>query len=115
MPTVEIRKATRDDMVSYYGSIPASMKALVATIDGEIIGIAGLRYTPYGLIAFSEMKPGAEKYPVSTMRCAKMLVELIRETEAPVFALAGNKTTAPKFLARLGFVPTISGAYLWEH
>lgn len=112
---VEIRQATREDIAAHYGGVPASMRAIVAVVDGEIMGIAGLRYTPYGLVAFSEMAPGAERFPVSTMRCARMLVQMIRQCQAPVYAMAGNDKTAPKFLARLGFVPTISGAYLWEH
>lgn len=112
---VEIRPATRDDMIAHYGAVPASMRAIVAVADGELLGIAGLRYTSHGMIAFSEMRPGAERFPVSTMKCARHLVRLIEQCHAPVYAVAGNDKTAPKFLARLGFIPTTSGAYVWAH
>lgn len=102
-------------MIAHYGAVPASMRAIVAVIDGELMGIAGLRYTPYGLVAFSELKPGMEKYPVSIMKGGRMLVKMIRESDAPVYAV-GRLPTAPAFLQRLGFKPAQNeGTFVWEH
>lgn len=114
MAVVELRAATRSDLLEFFGAVPASMRAIVARVDGEIMGIAGIKYTAAGLVAFSDAKPGAERFPVSMVRMARMLVKIMGDIEAPIYALS-SQPTAPALLERLGFVQTQNPeVYKWH-
>lgn len=112
---VEIRPATQEDAESYFGSVQNSMRALVVVADGKPIGMAGIVYTSGGMMAFSDAKPEASKYPVTIMKCARRLMQWVRESSVPVYAMCGNDQTAPSFLRHLGFAETEKqGVYLWQ-
>lgn len=106
MTNPEIRYATRQDWINFFGKPPDhSVRALVGVVDGEILGIAGLEYAGEQMTAFSCYRPESKKYPLSTMKMGKRLVKMIENYGKNVLALADkDEPTAPDFLERLGFV-----------
>ncbi len=115
MPAPVFRPATAADLIAFYGRPPpASVRALVAILDGRPVGVAGIKYERGAdggklLVAFSDMGPELRAYPVAVMRAARRTMALLRGR--PVIALASPaEPNAPAFLARLGFVHAASTA-----
>lgn len=74
----------------------------MAERDGEILGIAGLHYTPEGVEIFSDIEDELRAHPFFLYRTAKKVVKMA--DGLPAFSVQGEYETAPKFLNRLGFV-----------
>lgn len=90
------------------------MQAVVLDVDGEILAVGGIYYEGSRIIAFSDLKPGAEAYKKSIMRGTKMILELMRKKRRPVHAVRDPEiSTAPGFLAHLGF-EQVGDYYEWH-
>jgi len=114
-PRPVIRPATAADLIAFYGRPPpASVRALVAILDGRPVGVGGLKYEGGAdgetlLVAFSDLRPELRAYPVAIMRAARRVVASMQGR--PAIALADPaEPGAPAFLARLGFVHAASTA-----
>lgn len=98
------RYATREDVARWYGSVPATMRALVIEDDGELIAIAGLAPDGFVTQAFSEVKPRAKQHPVALGRMAAAFAKMLEAAAAPVMALCNaDEPTSPGLLRHLGF------------
>lgn len=107
-----IRYATREDLLQWFGEVPATMRAIVAEEGGEVLAIAGLANMADHVQAFSAYKPGTLQ--TTKARLAVRFAELLRETTGTVFALCSEtEPTAPGLLVRMGF--TNQGGKVWCH
>lgn len=104
-----IREATAGDLEAYYGERPKrSMKAYVAVLDGEPIGIAGVTYDLRGRDArvklFSEMKPEMRPYRKAMVKGARLMLKAFG---VPGMVAVANpeERGSGRFLAKLGFIP----------
>lgn len=113
MTAVEIRPATAEDVRSFYGAPEGqTVRALVAVLDGEIVGIGGLRYQGDSVVAFSKLAPAIRSRRKDIVRGARAVMQMIERRGKPVMAAAEpTEPNAPSFLARLGFeqVATVEG------
>jgi hypothetical protein len=101
---VEIRTATQKDAEMFYGGKPlVSMRAYVAVLDGEPIGIGGVCRQDNHMVCFSEMKPEMRKHKKDIVRGYHKIFEIVRMYNT-VFAIANrNEKNAKKLITRLGF------------
>jgi len=106
------RPATQDDVERWYeGSSPSTARAWVVTLDGRVVGLAGLALhgrPPKYYEAFAEvgeeLKPHLHD-PVVQWAISRV-VRMIRSARLPVVALADPELeTAVPLLTRLGAVP----------
>lgn len=102
-----VRYATGADLDAYYGqgNRPSpSMRAIVAELDGEILGVAGLIYWRDQRTAISDMRPAMQDYPVTVMKAARMFARLLNQYGDGALAIASDKyPRAAEFLTRVGF------------
>ena len=105
--TSELRIASVDDVVQWYGKVPATMKAVLMLIDGKPVAIGGMMRKNGLNVAFMDMKPDASSAPFSVWKgTMKAMKEIISHSRMPVYAQVSEELpTAPAFLRRLGFVP----------
>jgi len=108
MTNCKLKIATTKDAYNFYGHMPTnSFKGIVAIEGDKVIGIGGLFYTKEGLIAFSDMKPETRKYKKAMVKGVRMIMDMVKNAEVPVYAVANDKEpTAQRLLKRLGFVKT---------
>jgi hypothetical protein len=106
MTNPNIRKATREDWLAFFGEPPKnSSRAIVGEVDGEIVGICGLRYNDGFMTAFSCLNDKGARYKFSIMKAGKMLLEMFKEHPGIIVALADpDIPTSSRFLERLGFM-----------
>ncbi len=105
-----VRYATRDDLVRWFGDVPATMRAIVSDVNGELQAIAGLATMRDHVQAFSFYRPGT--LASTKARMALWFAQMLRETAGPVFALCSEtEPTAPGLLVRMGF--TNRGNRVW--
>lgn len=101
------RTATRSDIVSFYGDIPAqTFRAWVLEDDEEIKGVAGYYAMGDMVVVFSDVKEGVPKMTI--WRQAKALMESI-----PGPAICYSNDSKP-FLERLGWEDTGDGVFKWN-
>lgn len=102
-----LRTATADDVIAWYGNIPATMRAIILEVDGEPVAIGGVMKKNGNSVAFMDMKTDAHAVPFSLWKgSVKALREIISQSRVPVYARVSDELpTAPAFLKRLGFVP----------
>ena len=108
MTKCELRTATTKDAYNFYGRMPTnSFKGIVAVEGDKVIGIGGLFYTKSNLIAFSDMKPEMRPYKKAMVKGCRIIMDMVKNAEVPVYAVANsNEPTAKNLLKRLGFVNT---------
>ena len=108
MTKCKLRQATTKDAYNFYGKMPSnSFKGIVAVEGDKVIGIGGLFYTKDGLIAFSDMKPEMRQYKKALVKGCRMIMDMVKNADTPVYAVANDKEpTATNLLERLGFVRT---------
>lgn len=102
------RVARPEDAVAYYGTqAKMSFRGYVAELDGEVVGIGGVYYANGAPIAFSEMREPMRKHKRAIAKACRMLTQLFDKIGGNVYAVAcPTEPTAPRLLAKLGFVPT---------
>ena len=95
---IEIRDATSDDLISFYGRPPpVTVRAIVALKDGVIECVAGVTMEALP-IAFSDMRPDCAG-KVTIFKTALKMVEFLKKDHPWVI----NHVDTGKFLVRLGF------------
>jgi N-acetylglutamate synthase-like GNAT family acetyltransferase len=113
-----IRPLTREDMLAFWqaGALERSVRGFVAEKDGQILGVTGLIYMPSVIIAFAEMRVDGQKYQMSIMRIAKRMQALMRESRAPIFAVADpDLPNSMAFLERVGFEQVVGRQYCFKN
>ena len=111
---MEIRAAQSEDLREWFGSVPMTMRAIVAKHDGRVLGVAGLALADDHVQAFSAYKPELRRFPVTMARAAIMFRQMLSSQRGPVFALCSEtEPTAPDLLAKLGFVA--HDERMWRH
>ena len=101
---MEIRPATRDDIVTMAGrTFPETIRALAVEHAGEVIAIAGLRLSDPKM-AFSDIKPEIKKSPRTVVELIRRVKDMISDYESAVYAIADeDEPTAPGLLEHMGF------------
>lgn len=80
-----------------------SVRALTVELDGEPIAIAGVLYTA-PLQVFSIMDDKMRSFPVTIMKTAKRLRNILASYSQPLYALASDEEqNSDEFLQRVGF------------
>lgn len=92
--------------------LPWTVKALVADLDGEIIGIGGVYYDGDRAVAFSGMKSAMRRFPMTMARGALAIMRLIGNQ--PCLAVPNpDEPGAERLLGRLGFEPFVEQVWRW--
>lgn len=101
---IEIRPATQKDAEAFYGKKPLkSMRAIVAVLDGEPIGIGGVFREDHMHVVFSEMKPEMRKYKKAILKVSYMVYDIMKRYNV-VYAVANKEEkTAPRLITHFGF------------
>ena len=108
------RTATRDDLVQWFGHVPASMRALVLEHEGEVVGVAGIAVMADHIQAFSVENEKAKGLKMAKGRMAVDFKKLLTGVNGKVFAICSqSEPTAPGLLEHLGFVP--HSGRMWCH
>jgi hypothetical protein len=102
---MQIRAATETDLRQWFdGKVPATMRAIVAEHEGQLLGIAGIAMCEDHAQAFSGYRPGMRGWPVTMGRMAVVFASMLERAGVPVIAICSEtEPTAPALLARLGF------------
>lgn len=89
------------------------MRALVAVMDGEPVGIIGLAREPLAMRFFSEFKPELQPYlrSIKIMRGIKKAMQHVKASPGFVYAVAKHDE-GKRILTRLGFVDT-GEIFIW--
>lgn len=97
MSRLTIRPATLEDFLRFYGRTPiATVRALVALLDGVPVGIGGYFMRNGTAVAFTDMHPELAGRKRDIIRCARELMAFIRASRLPMLAACkpGGKGTA---------------------
>lgn len=105
--------ATLADLVEFYGCPPEqSVKAIVFRDGGKLVAIGGVKREGGRWVAFSEIKPDANLSKMTIWRGAKVVMEMIKAMNMPIWAVAERKgESTGKFSMRLGFVHEAANQY----
>lgn len=109
-----IRPATDQDSMSLWGELQSdTIRAVVCEDQGEILAIAGLRYSK-PIMCFSEIMPRLKRSPRMILRMARLVVGMIDNTRGDVYAMADPmEPTASRFLSYVGFEHVRGRVYKW--
>lgn len=111
---MNVRYSTREDLIAWFGNVPATMRAVVVEDDGRVVGIAGLMRGADHLQAFSAIKEELRPHKRVLVRVARMVQQMIEDVPGPVLAVCSEKEpTAPGLLSALGFRHWMDG--VWRH
>lgn len=107
MGNVEVRPATRADVVAFLGECRHTIQGYVAVQDGRPIALGGLAFIEGRPIMFLDLDEPARKLKKTMHKMALSIIRASRESGRRVlFAeVDENEPTAPAWLARLGFQP----------
>tara|TARA_Y100000310_G_scaffold320331_1_gene376677 strand:- start:1245 stop:1592 length:348 start_codon:yes stop_codon:yes gene_type:complete len=82
----EIRPATRDDILAFYGRLhDHTVRAWVGILDEKIIGLGGVLFYRGSLVAFAEFTEEARRFPVTLVKACRAAVNSIGR--APIYAV----------------------------
>lgn len=111
---ISFRYATSADIDRFYGERPRpTMRAVVAMMDGEPMGVIGLAKRGEVLHAFSEYKPQIATHLkcMTVLRMIKFAVRMFEEAKLPIYAMAESDNG---LLERLGFERVREDLYRWR-
>lgn len=116
MARVEVAPASRADVEEMIGSVPATMTAVAARLDGRIIGIGGLYFQHGRAVAFCDIEPEMKRFPVLLHKTALRALRDASVRYRYIFAtVSRDEKNARRWLERLGFEPLgNSGVMLWR-
>jgi hypothetical protein len=97
-----LRPATAGDIKAFYPTQGVTMRAIVAELAGEPVGLAGLAYPPGGVIVVSVVRPALRAFPLAILAGAKIVTGWARDAGALAIA-EPDYPDAPRLLEWLGF------------
>lgn len=103
---LEIRPLTADYIMEFHGlsAMPYSARGYAFFLDGDLVGMGGVRFHGPYFIAFSDIKENVKVEKATVYRCALEVMKLIRDMGIKTVAICNNDVpSAPKFLAHLGY------------
>lgn len=110
-----MRYASAADILAFYGE-PArgTVRALVAEMDGEVVGIIGIVREPQWGLFFSEFKPALQVQlkSITIMRAIKRALTFCDDYRGPVLAIAEDAESC-RIMHRLGFTHLHGAWYGW--
>ena len=111
-----IRPATKADIIVYRGKpYKESFRGIVADLDGEVLGIAGVLHTMQ-LQAFSSIKDELRKYPKTLILGAREFRKILNGYERDIYAIASKEErNSARFLEYVGFEPYHERIYKWQY
>ncbi len=112
---ITVRAAKPEDILAFYKE-PArgTMRALVAVLDGNVVGVIGIvREQLWGRF-FSDFAPALQPYlkTITIMRAVKQSLRFCDDYRGPVVAIAKDAESC-RFMHRLGFTHLQGAAYAW--
>jgi hypothetical protein len=114
-PTITTRYARDEDVYAFWERpIPGTLRALVAEMDGEIVGVIGIvREGGIGKY-FCDIRPELMPYLTSMpiMRAIKKSMEWVEAYQGPLVAVAEHAEGC-RILNRLGFTHLEGALYGW--
>lgn len=115
-----IRPATREDVEAWYGKgQKRSLRAIVGTLDGEVVAIAGVYRDKEFMVGIAGLKPHARHRKRDAVRMAREGVKLLQNYSLVVAFADKDEKTADGLIGHLGFEhvgPTEYGEmYLWTN
>ncbi len=112
--SVVLRPATKADIIAYRGkTYKESFRGIVAELDGEILGIAGVLHTA-NLQAFSSIDDKLRKYPKSLVKAAIMFRDILNSYDSTIYAKADeHEKNSTGYLEYVGFEPYSERIYKW--
>lgn len=112
---VNLRPANREDLDQFEHYRP-TVEATVAELDGKLIAVGGFAFLQGMVFLFLELKPEARRFKVTMHRMALAMIEKAKRRGFKfVYAQTdGTEPTAPRWLARLGFIEIGIGLYRWQ-
>lgn len=115
MTRLDVRIATKSDFIELHGRAPAyKMRAYSASIDGRVVGMAGIQYVNGHSIAFCDTGYEIKKYKVSLWKFALKSLELLSDERRPIYSFADpNEESAHRWLERIGFEQLEGDEYIW--
>lgn len=107
MKKCEIVYTTSEHVKQFFGDQSFQrLRGFSGIVDGEVIGLAGIRYDGNRMILFSDMKEKARNYKKDIVKMIHVLKDMLKEYSYPVFAIAcKNEMLSEKILVKLGFKP----------
>ena len=106
--------ATPELLREFYGHEPGrSMRAFVGMLDGKPVACFGVYYCDDKLVLFSDIRDEARPFKKSLVQGAFKVRDLMKELNAPVYAVAGCVDGAVRLLERMGFQRE-SDMFVWR-
>ena len=118
---IDIRAATQKDVEAFYGGKPLkSMRAFVAVLDGQPIGIGGIFREEHMHVVFSEMKPEMRKYKKAILKISYLVCDIMKQYNVVYAVASKNEESATRLITHFGFrlVEINSegeGVYVWHN
>ena len=110
-----VRDATREDMLAWWGEVPATMRAIVVEHAGQVLGVAGIARMNDHMQAFSAFKEELRAHRFTMAKAALRYMQMLNETKIPVLAIQSrDEPEAPDLLEKLGFTKQGEGR-MWRH
>ena len=114
-PIIQVRPATAADIEAYYGEPPSgTLRATVAEMDGQIVGVIGIiREAAVGRF-FCDFKPKLQPYlrSITIMRAVKDSMAYADQYRGPVVAIAEHAEGC-RIMNRLGWTHLQGELYGW--
>lgn len=114
-PQIVTRRATQLDLETYYGDRNhGTMKAYVAEMDGELVGVVGVVRDRNCGRYFCDFKPELQPHlrSITIMRAVKASLRFADEYRGPLVAVADDAESC-RLLNRLGFTHIQGVLYGW--
>lgn len=110
----EIRWATPEDIIAFYGRPHECSLQVIAVIeDGVPIGLGGVYYQGHNCVAFSETKKDIP--PRLIIKGLRMFRDMLGKKPCRIIATPHPELrTAPGFLKHCGFVPLHDDIYQYQ-
>ena len=115
--TVEVRPATREDLLRYFEKdrLGPSVKAIAGIVDGRIVGVGGIAFMGGRPVAFCDLKDEARPYRKTLHKAALgILGEAKRRHRLIVAFIDRSEPTAERWIERLGFRHFDGDTYMWR-
>jgi len=111
---VQLRPANKADIIAWRGEpYRDSFRGIVADLDGEIIGIAGVLHSTQ-LKAFSEITDELRKRPKMLILGAREFRNILNSYDHPIYAHASEEEkNATGYLEYVGFEHYQKRIYKW--
>lgn len=111
---IQLRAANKADIIAWRGKpYRESFRGIVADLDGEIIGIAGVLHANQ-LQAFSEITDELRKHPKTLVLAAREFRDILNSYDYPIYAQASEEEkNSAGFLEYVGFEHYQKRIYKW--